>query len=78
MIVNKKDDTGVSLLFLIAACGIISMLSGCGLLVKKVDAWGLVVEFPQGFDANIGANSIDHVDDRKGLGIASTNSDIIR
>ena len=37
------------------------------MLVHKVDAWGLKMEFPQGYSVGASANTIDKVDDRKGL-----------
>lgn len=42
-------------------------LQSCGMLVKEVDAWGLKMKFPEGYNMNVGANTIDEVDDRKGL-----------
>jgi len=42
-------------------------LQGCGLLVKEVDAWGLKMKFPEGYSVGASANTIDEVDDRKGL-----------
>ena len=42
-------------------------LNGCGLLVKDIDAWGLKMRFPEGYSVGASANTIDEVDDRKGL-----------
>ena len=42
-------------------------LNGCGLIVKDIDAWGLKVRFPEGYSVGASANTIDEVDDRKGL-----------
>lgn len=39
-------------------------LSGCG---TKIDAWGLKVELPQGFDVGAGVNALDKVDNRRGV-----------
>jgi len=42
-------------------------LNGCGLIVKDIDAWGLKMRFPEGYSVGASANTIDEIDDRKGL-----------
>lgn len=42
-------------------------LQSCGMLVKEVDAWGLKMKFPEGYSIGASANTIDEIDDRKGL-----------
>jgi len=42
-------------------------LQSCGMLVKEVDAWGLKMKFPEGYSVGASANTIDEIDDRKGL-----------
>lgn len=61
----KKRNTEI--LKLIGLVATAQILSGCGMLVKEVDAWGLKMKFPEGYNMNVGANTIDEVDDRKGL-----------
>lgn len=46
---------------------LIMSLSGCGMFVKKMDLWGAKFEFPEGYSVGANANTIDKVDDRKGL-----------
>ena len=46
---------------------IVWSLSGCGMLVKEMDLWGAKFKFPEGYSVNAGANTLDKVDDRKGL-----------
>lgn len=55
-------------MLLVLSIELLVTLSGCGLMgVKNMDAWGLKMEFQPGFDVNFGANSIDKVDNRKGV-----------
>lgn len=54
-------------LFMTALIACLS-LSGCGVMgVRKVDFWGAKMEFAEGLDFHAGANSIDKVDDRRGV-----------
>lgn len=51
-----------------ALAAIITALSGCSLTgIRKVDLWGAKFEISEGQDFHIGANQIDHVDDRRGV-----------
>lgn len=43
-------------------------LSGCGAIgVKDVDLWGAKMSFSEGIDYRVGFNSIDEVNDNRGL-----------
>lgn len=45
-----------------------SILSGCG---AKIDLWGAKLDLPEGFDLRTGMNSVDTVDDRRGVNSTS-------
>ena len=48
---------------------VLLMLTGCGQLmgVRKIDAWGLHVEYSEGLMTRVGFNTVDRVDDRQGV-----------
>lgn len=51
-----------------ALAAIMFASSGCSLTgIRKVDLWGAKFEMAEGQDFHIGANQIDHVDDRRGV-----------
>lgn len=54
--------------------------SSCGVItgVRKVDAWGLKMDFAEGLDVHAGANSIDRVDDRRGILPMGENSQTVK
>lgn len=60
----KKNTEILKIIGLVATA---SILSSCGMLVKEVDAWGLKMKFPEGYSIGASANTIDEIDDRKGL-----------
>jgi hypothetical protein len=43
--------------------------TGCGAItgLRHVDLWGAKFDLAEGTDFHVGANSIDHVDDRRGV-----------
>ncbi len=50
---------------------ILFLSSGCMQLtgIKKMDAWGLVVESNSGFEVLAGAKQYEFIDDRKGMNL---------
>ena len=54
----------MKLLKIIGIVATASVLSGCG---TKIDAWGLKIEPPEGIDFHFGTNSIDTVNDKRGV-----------
>jgi hypothetical protein len=50
-------------------CLMLFWLTGCGQIlgVRKMDAWGLKVDFAEGLDFGAGFNSVDRVDNRRGI-----------
>jgi len=61
----KKNTEILKIIGLIATA---SILSSCGMLVKDFEIPGVIkLRFPEGYNINAGANTIDEIDDRKGL-----------
>lgn len=51
-----------------AFLGLLVSVSGCGVMgVREADFWGAKFTFAEGVDFHMGANSIDHVDDKRGV-----------
>jgi hypothetical protein len=44
-------------------------LSGCGQIlgVREIDAWGLKMQFTEGLDFGVGMNSVDTVNNQRGV-----------
>lgn len=49
---------------IIGTIAMAALIQGCGL---KVDLWGAKLDFPEGFDVRTGMNSVDTVDDSRGV-----------
>lgn len=70
---EKSEAKSQGGLIVIGWIGLIALAlsqTGCGPLLgmEKADLWGAKFEFSQGSDFHVGMNSIDHVDDRRGVG----------
>lgn len=49
-------------------CAILGATSGCGLFMRDFEIPGVLkLTFPEGIDVHAGTNSIDRVDDRRGV-----------
>jgi len=49
-------------------CAALSAVSGCGLFMRDFEIPGVLkLTFPEGIDVHAGTNSIDRVDDRRGV-----------
>lgn len=64
---------------LIFSLSVLCYLSGCGLLgVREMDAWGFKMQFAEGLDLHAGANSVDRVEDKRGVSpIASYSQPVL-
>ena len=62
---NLRSFRTLKIMGLIATA---SILSGCG---AKIDLWGAKLDLPEGFDLRTGMNSVDTVDDRRGVNSTS-------
>lgn len=61
---------GESLWYVLICIGVCTILNGCGLMgVRNFEGWkgGPRWEFSEGLDFHVGANSIDHVEDKRGV-----------
>ncbi len=72
---NKKvesvEGSCVGAIVLVAALlAVLVNSTGCGAItgIKRLDAWGFVMDFSPGMDVHAGINGIDQVDDRRGIG----------
>lgn len=73
--INERVESFVHMCFwLFMSLISLSYLTGCMQVTgaKKIDAWGLVIEANNGFEAKAGVQQYDYVSDQRGIGTKET------
>lgn len=67
---RAESNAAAGLIFVLFLGLVAQMLTGCGQItgMKEMDLWGANFKFSNGSDFHVGLNSIDRVDDRRGVG----------
>lgn len=64
-----KDNCIGNAVWIGIATVILVYMTGCGQIlgIREVDAWGLKIQYAEGIDFGVGMNSVDNVENKRGI-----------